>query len=183
MERRLSATQRVRVSLDQVAFLLEERPEICSGLVSSPVGRREERRIDVGATLGRGWSLHQEVVLSLRAADPPAPGQRRWQIVWQPPGGGRLVPSFRGTLDATVDGEGTRLRLAGSYRPPLGPVGAVGDGLIGHRIARQTVAAFLSGLAGRIDREASRPALATFKPAPYPENLRDRPLPADAWRG
>jgi hypothetical protein len=66
------------------------------------------------------------------------------------------------------------LVLSGSYRPPFGPVGVFGDGLVGHRVARQSLASFLSELAARIERQArsSVPAAGVL-PASYPPDLRD----------
>jgi hypothetical protein len=67
--------------------------------------------------------------------------------------GTRLFPDFHGDLRlriASVDE--TLLTLEGEYRPPLGPLGAVFDVLLGRRIARST----MNELVGRIAKAMER---------------------------
>jgi hypothetical protein len=67
--------------------------------------------------------------------------------------GTRFFPDFHGTLRlriASVDE--TLLTLEGEYRPPLGPLGAAFDVLVGRRIARST----MSELVGRIAKAMER---------------------------
>jgi hypothetical protein len=46
--------------------------------------------------------------------------------------------------------------LTGEYEPPLWVLGRFDDGLIGHRLARQSLEGYLARLASRMDRfEAS----------------------------
>jgi hypothetical protein len=47
------------------------------------------------------------------------------------------------------------LHLSGHYSVPLGAVGAFGDRLLGHRVARRSVQAFLEAAATRIDAKLS----------------------------
>jgi hypothetical protein len=46
------------------------------------------------------------------------------------------------------------LRIAGSYRPPLGALGTALDAAILHRVARATVRAFLDRIAADIGRSS-----------------------------
>ena len=67
--------------------------------------------------------------------------------------GTRLFPDFHGDLRlriASVDE--TLLTLEGEYRPPLGPLGALFDVLLGRRIARST----MNELVGRIAKALER---------------------------
>ena len=67
--------------------------------------------------------------------------------------GTRLFPDFHGDLRlriASVDE--TLLTLEGEYRPPLGPLGAAFDVLLGRRIARST----MNELVGRIAKAMER---------------------------
>lgn len=185
MERHITADHEVRASLDQVAHILNyDLASLMGSRKTSPNNTPSTCLTEVEAELGGGRSLHQMVTVSLRplsaTTDPEA---RRWELSWQPPDGSRLVPSFRGVLEAKSAVDGTHLDLAGSYHPPLGPVGAFGDGLVGHRVARRTAASFLARLAQRIDRTAERRVTVAITPAPYPDDLRDKPLPAEAWIG
>jgi hypothetical protein len=58
-----------------------------------------------------------------------------------------LFPTFDGGLELYRDGRGTALRLVGSYQPPLGLLGRVGDGLGGHRIVMASLNQFLADVA------------------------------------
>jgi hypothetical protein len=83
----------------------------------------------------------------------------RWEATG--PGGG-LFPALDADVTVTPAGERTAtLRLAGSYRPPLGALGAALDVAVMHRVAAATIRAFLNRLAAAIaepsasDRRAS----------------------------
>lgn len=53
----------------------------------------------------------------------------------------RLVP---------VGDAATELRLVGTYEPPLGALGALGDRVAGHRVAETALREFLAGVAQRL---------------------------------
>jgi hypothetical protein len=72
----------------------------------------------------------------------------RWEATG--PGGG-LFPALDADITVTpVDGQTTMLRLAGSYRPPLGALGTALDAAILHRVATATIRSFLNHLAAAI---------------------------------
>jgi hypothetical protein len=184
MERRIEATELVRASVGLVARVLTGR--------GSALGERHPRSVrgpasyvtDVEVGLGGGSSVHEQVTIRcIRQFEGPK-DSARWDLSWEPVGHERLLPAFRGHLQAVPAGAGTQLHLAGTYRPPLGPVGAAGDALVGHRVAERTLASLLAGLAGRIDREAdARREALDVTPAPYPEDLRDKAAPSESWLG
>ena len=72
-------------------------------------------------------------------------------VAWRSREHERLLPSFGGELVAVPWVGGTRLRLSGSYRVPLGPVGHFGDGLIGRRFAHLALRDALEDVARRLD--------------------------------
>lgn len=74
----------------------------------------------------------------------------RYGVSWRPHGHEHLFPIFGGDLEAHPEVDGTRLRLAGYYTRPLGAVGAFGDGLVGHRVARRALQGFLDDAAARL---------------------------------
>jgi hypothetical protein len=81
--------------------------------------------------------LEREVVAHL-SPKPGYPGYTRIGITWAPKDGGPY-PTFEGVLSASQETEdGCRLDLDGEYTPPLGPVGAVFDLVLGHNIAEAT---------------------------------------------
>jgi hypothetical protein len=72
----------------------------------------------------------------------------RWEAVG--PGGG-MFPALDADITLTPAGEhDSVLTLAGTYRPPLGAVGAGLDRAILHRVAAATVRAFLNRIADAI---------------------------------
>jgi hypothetical protein len=72
----------------------------------------------------------------------------RWEATG--PGGG-LFPALDADITLTPAGErASRLRLAGTYRPPFGGVGAALDRAVLNRVATATIRAFLSHVADAI---------------------------------
>jgi hypothetical protein len=68
---------------------------------------------------------------------------------WDPTGAGEeLFPGFDGDLRLSAEGEArSRLRLVGSYRPPLGRTGLKLDRAVIWRVADATVRSFVGALA------------------------------------
>ena len=132
MERSIEATTIISASADRVRGLLASDP---SAALSNPT------------TLTAG-GLHHDVIVTL---DEPEVGDAlSVPVSWHPVDHARLFPSFLGALEAEPSVAGTRLRLAGSYSVPLGVVGQFGDGLIGRRLAQQSLQSLLEGVATRI---------------------------------
>jgi hypothetical protein len=72
----------------------------------------------------------------------------RWEATG--PGGG-LFPALDADILIVPTGKrSSKLRLTGSYRPPLGPLGSALDAAILHRVAGATIRAFLNRLAADI---------------------------------
>ena len=55
-------------------------------------------------------------------------------------------PVLDANLELTADGSGTRIELVGSYRPPLGALGASLDHMLLRTVARSTIHNFLGHL-------------------------------------
>jgi hypothetical protein len=184
MERHIEVIRTVRPPLEEVVRILRDRPGAVLTAHPAP---------DDGATYHTellmngpgGSSVHQEVLVRLRprrrAADDP---HDSWAIEWEPTGQSHLLPSFQGTLEASAEGPTTSLRLSGTYHPPLGAVGAVSDGLIGHRLASHSVESFLTAIALRVESEFDdRTREVGVRPAPYPIDLRERVAAPETWLG
>jgi hypothetical protein len=70
---------------------------------------------------------------------------------WEATGaGGGLFPVLDADLTLAPDGVGTVLRLAGVYRPPMGPLGQALDRTILHRVAEGTIRIFLARVAAQL---------------------------------
>lgn len=135
--------------------------------------RRRSGGVEVAAPLGRSASLRHEVALTL---GPPVRSAGRSRVSsevrWWPVGHRILVPGFRGTLEV-VEGNGpsdVRLRLAGTYRVPLGPLGLAFDGVVGRRIARRSLTELLAAWRSELTAAAVD---VTVGPPPYAEPLRE----------
>lgn len=90
----------------------------------------------------------------------------RWEATGATAG---LFPVLDANITLAPEGDRTRLSFAGSYRPPLGSLGAGLDKAIMHRVAAATIRALLADVAS---------ALTT--PAPAADDIRTaiRPDPA-----
>jgi hypothetical protein len=87
-----------------------------------------------------------------------------WTVAWEPHGGGPF-PGFNGQLTVRADEDYTSciLELAGEYEPPLGPVGAAFDALVGAHLAAATASDLLRAIGARLvamyrENEASKKA-------------------------
>jgi len=120
-----------------------------------------ERARLVGATLHtRVGPIEIGVQVSIRIVrvteEISALGERslRLEIAWTAAERGALFPSMDAVLVARPLSSGeTQLELLGHYQPPLGPVGAVLDALVGHRIAEASVQRFVQDVAKRLNDE------------------------------
>lgn len=65
-----------------------------------------------------------------------------------------LFPTFDGGVELREDDPGTELRLAGSYLLPLGVLGGLADSLVGHRVVKASLEAFLAGATARLEEAA-----------------------------
>ncbi len=69
----------------------------------------------------------------------------RWEAIG---GAGRLFPALDADIRLAADGDdASRLTLTGSYRPPLGALGAELDRLIMHTVASATIRTLLARVA------------------------------------
>lgn len=89
-------------------------------------------------------------------------------VVWRPVHGGGMLPSFAGQLSLAdaESPESCRLSLEGSYTPPLGPIGAAFDVLLGHAIARATAQRLLMSIAQDLEdmhRDANAKRSPTYR--------------------
>jgi hypothetical protein len=101
----------------------------------------------------RGKLRRRVRIVFERRLDESEPGRPHDAVALHWNAGTRLFPDFHGELRlriASVDE--TLLTLEGEYRPPLGPLGAVFDALVGRRIARSTMSELLGRIAKAMER-------------------------------
>jgi len=87
----------------------------------------------------------------------------RWEATG--PGGG-LFPVLDADLKLAPDGPGTMLMMAGSYRPPLGPLGEALDRAILRRVATATIRSFVAQVAAQIVGQLGPDGAGSAPPSP-----------------
>lgn len=132
--------------------------------------------MDLRVQSAHGTAAVQEV--SVEVGPPEDSGY--FPLSWVPTGHAKLLPTFHGVLRLVPDGDESCLSISGGYRPPLGSVGAFGDGLIGHRLAVRVLDTLLATLATRLGEEAPRNT-GQIEPPPQPAPL-DRQM-TEIWWG
>lgn len=177
MDRPIDATATANVPFRHAEVFLRRPPK---GLFGDAVhdrsgdgGPARRYRSHLSAEGPAGLEILHEVDIEVVAVR-SAPESVEATVRWSPTGGGALLPSFTGTLSGapTTDSR-THLSLSGSYSVPLGPVGRFGDGVVGKRVARQSIDDLLDRLARRLESlttaARTRPSAS---PTPFPPDMR-----------
>ena len=144
----LQATRVVPVHLAAAQHRLRGYLHLSGDLGGDAVAAFNEGRAVLGA--GPGWLYKQVLLQSLR---PFVDGyativQLRWVATGPTTS---LVPIMDANLELRAsDADGSRLTFHGSYRPPLGKVGAVVDQALLHIVAQATADAFLTRVASAL---------------------------------
>ena len=126
-------------------------------------GRSVELRIrPAGKELSRPIRLH---VAGLVCGEDRA----RAGLAWTDAGHPHLFPRLEGTLDiAPVPNDGgpfTQVGIVARYLPPLGPLGAIGDRVVGAEITDAALTTLLDELTDAIAEHVTAPSL---RPGPVP---------------
>lgn len=118
---------------------------------SSAVAETSGLATDLHVELG-GLDIGKEVRIDL--GPPEIAGDRaRIPIRWKAAEQKALFPSMDAELEVEPLSHAipmTQLSIVGRYRPPLGVLGAMGDALVGHRLAELAVRNFLTDLSRRL---------------------------------
>jgi hypothetical protein len=158
-ERRLASNVYVQRPFEQVCRLLErETVRVLQPATETAARRTGELVADLRVELG-GFEIGRAVVVDAGPFGRDAVGSGRLPIAWKAANATALFPAIEGELVVTSMSDEphplTQITLAGWYRPPLGAVGALGDVLVGHRVAEASVRHFLEEVARRLERELS----------------------------
>lgn len=71
-------------------------------------------------------------------------------VWWEDADFPHLFPTFDGGLELRPEGDGTEVRLIGSYEAPLGALGRFADTLAGHHVVMTSLETFLACAAARL---------------------------------
>jgi hypothetical protein len=183
VKRDIEVSTTIQVAIGQAGTALCDDP---GGIVAAPEpgagghgeGHGDQQGDHLTSTLavgpGGGGLVSKEVEVELGAVVTGG-GVTTLPLRWRATGPDRMFPIFDGVLEARAESLDTsRLTVRGTYAVPLGPVGRFGDGAIGRRLARQSLSAFVEGVAQRLDREAHRrEAAVSWHPSPYAVTVRE----------
>ncbi len=176
MERPIASEAVAQVPLQRAQAILDRDPADAFG---SPVADVRPRRYQTTIAVQGLGGIRVSHPIEIEAHPTHADDDRsELAFSWGPSGGGEsMLPTFDGSLEFTaLDTRTTRLRLDGRYRVPLGALGRFGDGVVGHRIARQSVGGLLDTIVERIEHQAlDRSRQAPTIPAPHAPDLRGSP--------
>jgi hypothetical protein len=175
VKRAIEASTTMSLPFELVRQVLADDPGAMVAEIVTPEDRAARRfRSSLGVDLGAGGAVRQAVEIEIGSPQ-VSDSVMSLPLHWRATGRDRLFPVFEGHLTASpAEGDATLLMVAGTYTVPLGPVGRFGDGLIGRRLARQSLTSFVEDVARRIDAEVHRRTTsAQWNPAPYPVSLRE----------
>lgn len=181
MERAIEASTAIRAPLGRATDVLGDDPaRLFSDRIGPEQRRAREVPIELDMSVGSGAALEQDVVVRLGPMTSSATAATL-SVAWKPSGHEYLLPDFDGELAVEVDDYGrTALVLRGSYHVPLGAVGGFGDAVVGRRVARRSIVKLVEQMAWRLDAEVDRRTEAvSWRPAPYPVDLRETPSPSE----
>jgi hypothetical protein len=173
MERSIEAATTIRVAFARAREALIDDPAALFNDTKQAGGQRARRfPTDLGVNLGAGASVHQEVMVRLGIPRATEDGLAL-PLAWRATGRERWLPTFTGELSVAATRSGTRLRLSGAYTVPLGAVGKFGHGLVGRRLARRSLDAFVDGVAARLEA-AVITRIASVNPRRRPSDVDTR---------
>ncbi|MFO7280179.1 MAG: hypothetical protein C0P77_007205 [Thermoanaerobacterales bacterium] len=175
VKRAIEASTTMSAPFEQVREVLADDPGAMVAEIVTPEDRAARRfRSSLGVELGGGGAVRQAVEITIGSPH-VTDAILSLPLHWRATGRDRLFPVFEGHLTASpADGGSTLLMVAGTYTVPLGPVGRFGDGLIGRRLARQSLTSFVEDVARRIDAEVHRRTTSVdWRPAHHPVSLRE----------
>lgn len=135
----------------EAAGILEADP--CAWLPAPVVPREDgfEVPLDAGTTLLNGYR-RRDALARVRPASRAADDRSMLRAIsWKAVERDELFPVFDGDLElAPLSSHVCQLSMIGSYRPPLSVVGAIGDRMLGHRVAEAVVRNFVLATADRL---------------------------------
>ncbi|HVM39795.1 MAG TPA: hypothetical protein VM618_03325 [Acidimicrobiia bacterium] len=166
MERHLYLGRSVHRDFEDVSRLFERDP----ALVLEPAAAEARRRATAGRDRREGvragevhvdlgnFELGRAISLVVDGVDVEE-GIVRLRFHWAAEERGALFPVMEGELEAYALSHPprpvTQLSFIGHYQPPLGPLGAVADAVVGARVAEQVVEHFVEEVVVRIERALS----------------------------
>lgn len=152
MERNVYAHQRIDASLDDVVQAFQRDAAAVLGPLIGTAEQGDDPVTVLRATVD-GAEFHREVRVHTQPVEQVDAHAYRMPLVWHESHGERLYPVMHGAFEMaalSISPPLTEITFMGHYRPPLGLLGAMGDTLIGGRIADQVTESLVDDVVGRL---------------------------------
>lgn len=154
MQRPIYAYAYAKVPFDDAIGLLAGDPErLLQDATEVSTEHAEHVLANLHTRIG-GVEVDRDVEIELGEFDPVEALRSVVPVHWQDAEGQPWFP----TMDATLEITALSLRpplvqvtIAGTYQPPLGPVGAAVDAVAAHRVAEATTHTFVHEVATRLE--------------------------------
>ena len=158
MERALHAYAFVDAAFDDVTELLGLD---AAGVLASATdsAAQEAERVESRLTVEvGGMEVGQDIAIEVGEFEPVEMLRVRLPLRWRAAEHASLFPSMEAWLEVrapAIDTPHTQIVLDGTYRPPLGAVGAALDSAVGHHVAQAAVRRFVDDVAARVTQLAA----------------------------
>jgi hypothetical protein len=157
MERPLIAYEYVKLPYDDVVHFLERSPTaVLQPATDAASDHAHEAVSTLSVPLGN-FRLSRDVTVVIGDLERSGPHRARLPMTWRAAQHQGLFPSMTATLAVAAlsyDEPRTELELAGSYVPPAGIIGGIGDNIgVLHRLAETSVQRLLQDIAERLVAE------------------------------
>lgn len=157
MKRPIYAYTYAGVAFDDAIALLADDPE---GLLQEATAVSEAHAETVVSHLHvqvGEFDLGRDVQVELGEFNPVEVMRSIVPVRWRATHGHLWFPTMDATLEIlalSIRPPRVQVTLAGSYKPPLGPLGAVIDAVVAHQVVEATVHTFVNEVAERLERRA-----------------------------
>lgn len=174
MSRPLYAYDYAHVGFDDAIALLAQDPQ---GLLQSATDTSMRHADNVVTNLHvevAGFDLAREVLVELGEFQPVEALRCVLPVSWRAASGHLLFPTVAATLEIaalSLQPPLVQVTLAGSYDPPLGPLGHVVDRALTHRMAEAVVHRFVEDVASRLESRVASVSAAQRVSIPMSETL------------
>ena len=165
MSRSLYTYEYVEASFEDVSKLLRDAPEqVLHPAADAAASHAHEVHRTLVVDLGR-VEVARDITVEIGAFEPVETHRHKLALRWQATQDPGLFPQMAGHLEAIAMSTHpplTQLSFVGEYVAPMGPLGAAGDAVLGHRFAELAIDRFVKEVAARIEElAATPPAVAT----------------------
>lgn len=155
MERPLYTYKYVHLPFETVvAALRDDAGRLFEPATEAAVQQAHDLATHLQVQVG-GFEVGRDVTMTLGSFTMIDRHDGKLPIAWQAADHRALFPCMRGQLEVSALSTHPpvcQLTFSGTYTPPLGAIGMLGDTLMGHRVAEAAVHTFLEDVANRISQ-------------------------------